>query len=329
MVILPNLVNLTWTKLDIIKSLIYYHCINRKKGDYTMSIIKSFSVGDGDTFYIKHNSDNFSIIDCCLSEDNKEKIVDEMIEAAKNIGISRFLSTHPDNDHICGLEYLDEKMGIVNFYCVKNETTKADETDDFKKYCDLRDSKKAFYLEKGCSRRWMNQSDKDRGCAGINILWPDINNKEYKSALESAKKGDDPNNISPIIKYSIVNNGPVIIWMGDILKDFLEKIKDELELPNADIVFAPHHGRSSGKIPKELLDKLKPKVIIIGEGPSEDLDYYKGYDTITQNTAGDITLECLDDKIHIYVSDDKYKVDFLDDEKANSYKHYIGTLNLK
>jgi len=31
-----------------------------------MSIIKSFAVGNGDMFYIKHNSDNFSIIDCYL-----------------------------------------------------------------------------------------------------------------------------------------------------------------------------------------------------------------------------------------------------------------------
>jgi hypothetical protein len=30
-----------------------------------MSIVKSFSVGDGDMFYIKHNSDNFTTIDCC------------------------------------------------------------------------------------------------------------------------------------------------------------------------------------------------------------------------------------------------------------------------
>ncbi|CAM4346215.1 hypothetical protein COEX109129_19890 [Corallococcus exiguus] len=33
-----------------------------------MSIIKSFSVGNGDMFYIKHNSDNFTIIDCNLTE---------------------------------------------------------------------------------------------------------------------------------------------------------------------------------------------------------------------------------------------------------------------
>jgi hypothetical protein len=31
-----------------------------------MSIVKSFSVGDGDMFYILHNSSNFTIIDCFI-----------------------------------------------------------------------------------------------------------------------------------------------------------------------------------------------------------------------------------------------------------------------
>lgn len=39
-----------------------------------MSTIKSFSVGDGDIFYIKHNSDNVSIIDCCLAEEDQKRI---------------------------------------------------------------------------------------------------------------------------------------------------------------------------------------------------------------------------------------------------------------
>lgn len=43
-----------------------------------MSIIKSFSVGDGDMFYIDHNSDNFSIIDCCMDDGNKEAITQEI-----------------------------------------------------------------------------------------------------------------------------------------------------------------------------------------------------------------------------------------------------------
>ena len=42
-----------------------------------MPVIKSISVGNGDMFYIKHSSDNFSIIDCNLSE-NKENIVAEL-----------------------------------------------------------------------------------------------------------------------------------------------------------------------------------------------------------------------------------------------------------
>ena len=37
-----------------------------------MSIIKSYSVGNGDMFYIKHGTDNFSIIDCCLYNDKKD-----------------------------------------------------------------------------------------------------------------------------------------------------------------------------------------------------------------------------------------------------------------
>ena len=43
-----------------------------------MSIIKSLSVGNGDMFYIKHGTDNFSIIDCCISENNKEEILEEL-----------------------------------------------------------------------------------------------------------------------------------------------------------------------------------------------------------------------------------------------------------
>lgn len=295
-----------------------------------MSIIKSFSVGNGDTFYIKHGSDNFTIIDCYLSDDNKETIVDEILSESRDKGIRRFISTHPDEDHICGLEYLDERLEINNFYCVKNEATKEDETVDFKKYCELRDdSKKAFYIKKGVSRKWMNQSDEERGSAGINILWPDTDNADFKDALDKAKNGESPNNISAIIKYSL-ENGVTVLWLGDLETDFMEKIKDEVEWPKVDILFAPHHGRESGKIPQEILDNLDPKIIIIGEAPSKNLNYYQGYNKITQNSAGDITFECVTNKVHIYVSNENYTVDFLNNENLNDFgSHtYLGTLNL-
>ena len=47
-----------------------------------MSTIKSLSVGNGDMFYIKHNSDNFTIIDWHICEEDQERIVKEIKDAA-------------------------------------------------------------------------------------------------------------------------------------------------------------------------------------------------------------------------------------------------------
>lgn len=81
--------------------------------------------------------------------------------------------------------------------------------------------------------------------------------------------------------------------------DFLNKIKDEIDFEEVDIIFAPHHGRESGKIPNDVLKILNPRIIVIGEAKSKDLNYYSGYNTITQNSSGDITFECVSGKIHI------------------------------
>jgi len=289
-----------------------------------MSIIKSFAVGNGDTFYIKHNSDNFTIIDCYLSDGNKDDIVTELISESKKKSITRFISTHPDEDHLCGLEYLDQKMGITNFYCVENEATKEDESSDFKKYQELRDSEKAFFIKKGITRKWMNLNDEVRGSSGLSILWPDTNNEDFIEQLGKAKNGESPNNISAIIKYSIENSATVL-WMGDLETDFIEKIKDEVTWPNVDILFAPHHGRKSGRVPKDILKKLDPKMIVIGEAPSEHLHYYKDYNIITQNLAGDIIFDCLTNKIRIYVSNENYNLPYLNKEDLTS-ENYIGTI---
>jgi beta-lactamase superfamily II metal-dependent hydrolase len=298
-----------------------------------MSIVKSISVGDGDMFYINHNSENFTIIDCCMDDDNEVGIVRELKREMQGKKITRFISTHPDDDHIKGLDYLDKEIGVLNFYCVKNEATKEDETTDFEKYCELRDStEKSFYIEKGCSRKWMNEDGPDNngifiGSSGINILWPIITNEYFQDELQFANDGGSPNNISPIIKYSLVD-GATILWMGDLETDFMENIKDEIKLSKVNILFAPHHGRDSGTVPSNWLDVLQPDIIIIGEANSEHLNYYDGYNTITQNSAGDIILECASGKIHIYVGSDTYTVDFLDYENKSSYNNYLGTLNL-
>lgn len=293
-----------------------------------MSIIKSFSVGDGDMFYIKHGSSNFSIIDCCLDDDNAAAIIGEIKTERKEKNITRFISTHPDEDHIHGLKLLDAELDIRNFYCVANRATKDEPTDDFKYYCFLRDhSKISFHVYKGCSRKWMNDSDRndpnDYGSSGINFLWPDLSNADYNEAMKQAAQGVAFNNISPIFTYE-VNGGVKVLWMGDMEKDFQEKIKGCVNWPRVDILFAPHHGRDSGKVPADILKKLNPKIIVIGEAPSEHLNYYQGYNTITQNTAKDIVFDCDDGWVHVYFSERSYPYDLSFLENKQVFNQSLG-----
>jgi len=296
-----------------------------------MSTIKSLSVDNGDMFYIKHNTDNFTIIDCCMRDEEKESIVAEIKAESKSKGITRFISTHPDNDHIMGLDYLNNEMRLLNFYCVENRATKPDDTVDFRSYCKLRDSKDAFYLYQDCSRKWLNQNSEERGSSGINILWPVLDNEDFKNALGQAKNGESYNNISPIIKYR-EDNGPTVVWMGDLENDFMDLILSKIKLPKTDILFAPHHGRDSGKVPTAWLNQMQPALIVIGQAPSIYLNYYSDYQTITQNTARSITFDCLPDSIDIYVSNRDYSVNFLV-KKHNKTKFpassYIGSLELR
>lgn len=296
-----------------------------------MSIVKSFSVGNGDMFYIKHGSDNFTVIDCSINDENSEEIIDEIKSESQNKGIRRFISTHPDDDHIHGIEILNKEWKIVNFYCVKNDATKKDSTPSFDEYCKLRDdTEKAFYIYKGCSRKWMNmKSDKNdtdnRGSSEINILWPDTSNNDFKAELKKANNGESPNNISPIIQY---NCGAKFMWMGDIESDFLDSVKENIDFEKINVLFAPHHGRESGKIPEDVLKKLDPDIIVIGEAPYKNINYYSGYNTITQNSAGAITFVIDNDTVDIYVSNSNYDVDFLDYKSGKTdYYYYLGSFS--
>jgi hypothetical protein len=293
-----------------------------------MPIVKSFAIGNGDMYYINHGSDNFTIIDCSLPPEREGSILAEIKTKSKAKGITRFVSTHPDQDHIGGLVELDDHITIRNFYCVDNDATKSDPTEDFERYCSLRDdAKKAFHIYKGCSRKWMNVDDETRGSSGLAVLWPVTSDVDFKSALADAKAGMSPNNISCIMQYT-VKGGPRMLWMGDLETDFMEKIESKVDLPKVDVLFAPHHGRTSGKVPDAWLKKMEPKLVVIGEAPSEYLHYYDGYNTMTQNSCGDIIFESDGKSLHLYVGDNAYSVDFLKDEGRDHLDglYYVGTL---
>ncbi len=292
-----------------------------------MPIVKSYAIGNGDMYYIRHGSDSFTMIDCSIPDDRQGSILAELATQSRDKTISRFISTHPDQDHIGGLVEIDDHIGIHNFYCVKNQATKPEPTPDFDRYVELRDGTKAFYMYKGVSRRWMNEKSEERGSSGLTCLWPVTSDPDFQSALADAAAGLSPNNISPIIRYK-VEAGPSMIWMGDLETDYMEKIADKVSISKVNVLFAPHHGRTSGKVPHAWLERLNPDLIVIGEAPSEYLDYYRGYNIITQNSAGDVLFETAANKVDVYVGDAAYYVDFLaDDELDHSHGlYYVGSI---
>ncbi len=57
-------------------------------------------------FYIQHNNSNFTIIDCCMDKFSVNDILHEILYMMRGKNIVRFISTHPDEDHIAGLHWL-------------------------------------------------------------------------------------------------------------------------------------------------------------------------------------------------------------------------------
>lgn len=306
-----------------------------------MSVVKSYSfpVGDirGDMFYIEHNSDNFTIIDCYLKDGEdascrKDDILKEIKRIRDVKTITRFISTHPHNDHFLGIEDLDKQAKIINFYAVANGLPENPADVSQTKYIELRDNEN-FPIKQGITRKWINEGDDVRGGSGIRFLWPDITNKEYLEALKKVKEGTNQNDISCVFTYNV--GKAKYMWMGDMETDmqnvFFESEKDRLH--SVEVLFHPHHGRKSSAPPKALLEKLDPKIIVIGNAPADDLNYDDPDKTITQNKAGDIVFVNEENIIHIYTQNEYNEVPkclekILGKKDSDIYGHYIGSLKL-
>lgn len=306
-----------------------------------MSIVKSYSLGSGkirgDMFYIKHNSDNFTVIDCYLTEEDGR--IDEIIEEIKQEStnrVCRFISTHPDNDHICGLETLNKNWPIENFYAVNSSFLIDRGNPSLCIYWSLLKNKNCP-IRQGLERVFLNMEGELHGekigSSGIFFLWPNLSNKKFIEAMAQVRNGNSPNNISPVILYEIID-GTSFMWMGDMETDmqreFYSNSKDYIH--NVDVLFAPHHGRDSGKVPDELLLALDPKIIVIGDAPSEHICYYDSKKTITQNLAGDIYFDCIDHRVRVYTKNKITNAPRILRAEPNCLKadwFYAGTLFLE
>lgn len=239
------------------------------------------------------------------------------IEYAKKIGIDnihRFILTHPDMDHMDGLQALFDEIGITNFWHTGVERDrpefgsgspyKEEDWDCYEKICANDESKGPIVLEKlaGAKFIYANRTESDEpGGDGLYILAPD------KNLVKAASRGQDINDGSYVLLYR--SKGGKILIPGDAHDSTWEYVIENHKscVKNCSVMIAPHHGRKSERS-YDFLDTVKPKLTLFGCAPSKDLAYdawnTRDLPKITSNQTGNVMLEIVEGAIDVYIENE-------------------------
>lgn len=314
-----------------------------------MSRIHFLNVLEGDCNIIEHDSNRITVIDVSnayndfdtesekavkesqrrkdmyertqVPSDKKDykqkKIPDNPIQYLKNYNINeifRFILTHPDMDHLDGIKDFFDEFNIINFWDTDNKKVISDKVgtggynlDDWNFYKDIRDGKNApckrLTYYSGNNNQFYNDDY-------IEILSP------TSKILATCNQNENWNDSSYVILYTPPKSKSrkwKILFAGDsedctwehILANHSEKVKD------VDILFAPHHGRDSGRS-YEFLKTVNPKATIFGNASSKHLAYscYKSSLKITNNQAGYVIFDISESAIKIFVKNLEFARDY-------------------
>jgi competence protein ComEC len=239
--------------------------------------------------------------------------------AKRNIkSLFRFVLTHPDMDHMDGIEALFKKFSPPNFWDTANTCDKDTDDwssspyneDDWTFYKTLRDGAtecKRLVYHSGGARKDFWKDD------GLWVLAP------TETLIASANETEEWNDSSYVILYKVKPDWKVLFG-GDSHDATWEHILEEHEdlVADVDVLIAPHHGRDSDR-DFEFLDVLKPKLTLFGNAPSKHLAYdawsSRDLPVITNNQAGTIIVDLESDKQKgdVYVTNEAFA------RKANAY----------
>lgn len=301
-----------------------------------MGIFHFLNVNDGDCSIIQHPSRRVTMIDVCNASSESSEAADEELRRIFAKGVSnqkghpvnplaylklhninslfRFVVTHPDMDHIDGIEDLFSEFSPYNIWDTDNkkETTFTGigryKESDWLYYRRIRNgtntASKRLELYSGASGTFFNKNaDNDFGGDGLHILSP------TPELIKEAKSKDDYNDSSYVILYR--SNGGKILLAGDshdaTWEHLMENHKDDIS--DIDVLVAPHHGRKSGRS-YEFLDVVNPRLTLFGNAPSDHLAYnawnYRGLPFITNNQADCIIIDTNQAPMKVYVTNQSY-----------------------
>jgi|JI61114DRNA_FD_contig_101_808330_length_1687_multi_2_in_0_out_0_2 competence protein ComEC len=311
-----------------------------------MPQIHYLNVKNGDCSWIKHYDGKISVIDVnnAFSKSKTDKVNDlAKSEGAKYISeilskgnfnqknypvnpieylkkhsvtsVFRFILTHPDMDHMDGIEDFFDEFSPVNFWDTENTKELADfssgryQESDWDFYIKHRDgvvqNPKRLTLYSGAKGKYFNEDENGNGGGnGITILAP------TKELMRNANLTEDWNDASYVILYQ--TEGKKIIFGGDASDDtwnyLMENHKENIS--DIDLLIAPHHGRKSS-CSYDFLKIMKPKVTFFGNADkathlAHDMFNNLGLYKITNNQGNCLIAELSNSTLNIFVTNKRF-----------------------
>lgn len=248
-------------------------------------------VGQGDSTLIISPTGKSMLID---AGDNSQGI--NVVSYLKEKGIHKIdilIGTHPDADHIGGLDDVIDAFDIGEFYMPrKSHTTKTFES------VLLSSKSKGLTVNEGYSGRLLDFDDNIK----LKILSP-IKSKTY---------GDDNNLYSIVVKLDYLDSS--FLFMGDA--EYPNESDILLSEPNlkTDILKLGHHG-SSSSTSQPFLEAVSPSAAVISAG------YKNKYSHPRKEVLN--LLESMD--IPVYRTDEQGDIIFKSDGKTITVNNKPGT----
>jgi beta-lactamase superfamily II metal-dependent hydrolase len=327
-----------------------------------MRRVHFLNVNNGDCSIIQHGSGRVTVIDVCNASPtdvyaeaflkaaaafepgkfghfNQNKYPANPISYMRDRGIIsvfRFVLTHPDMDHLDGIEAFFNAFSPGNFWDTDNTCEKefglgnngGYSGRDWNFYKNLRDGisdsdPKRLTLYSGAHGKYWSNDDFSGSGDGIVVLAP------TSALVAQANECDDHNDCSYVLLYRAqTSNGGThkILFAGDSHDATWEHILEQHGdlVSNVDLLIAPHHGRHSDR-DWEFLDVLNPSLTLFGNADSEHLAYSawsnRGLPIITNNQAGNIIVDVDSDPMVVYVTCEKFA------KSRNAYSFFSDSVS--
>ncbi|MDX2245694.1 MAG: MBL fold metallo-hydrolase [Bacteroidia bacterium] len=272
--------------------------------------IHFLNVGKGNCTIIDFPSGHLTVVDTDNSRFTDENYlidpVDFIKENYKGKSIFRLIITHPDMDHLSGMDEIEANFTVLNFWDTEHNKvlSKADldkapfyERGDWETYQKFRkstESPKCLFLYRNSSADFWNTDN-------IQILSPS------KSLVKLANEKGEYNHLSYVLM--IEYKGVKILLGGDATIEAWNEIYEECgkSALKADIFLAPHHG-SKHNVNDDVFQHIKPDWVIASVLKGVDYDY-QYYNKLAKNKAlstkhyGNISIEIKDDgNYQVYVA---------------------------